>query len=176
MLLLEGEAFDDLLRTCRHEAFHLEVKDTYSTPNETEPFANFLNGGPPDDYSWLRDWLDLVQETTARGVNVRRARVVTVPHTDYTRWLLDVSFQNADAGEEIRYLSRHLIDADALTADDWWLFDQESVAFTVFEPSGAWRGGALTTDPRIVDYCRQVWNRVWDNAVPHADYAALGIR
>ncbi|MFD4438965.1 DUF6879 family protein [Nocardia sp. NPDC058519] len=174
MLLLEGDEFDDLLRSARQEAFHLEVKDTYTTPNESEPFREFLAGGSADDYEWLRGWLDLVAETTARGVNVRRARVVTVPHTDYTRWLLEVSHQNAAAGEEIRYLSRHLVDAEKLTADDWWLFDSESVAFTVFEPDGRWRGGALTTDRRIVEYCLQVRDLVWEAAVPHVDY--LGAR
>lgn len=176
MLLLEGEAFDNLLRSARQEAFHLEVQDTYSTPDETQPFRDFLNGSPADDYSWLRGWLDLVEETAARGVAVRRARVVTVPHTDYTRWLLEVSYQNAAAGEQIRYLSRHDVDAEQLTVDDWWLFDRNSVAFTVFEPDGRWRGGALTTDPRIVAYCVRVRDFVWEAAVPHSEYVTLGAR
>ncbi|MGW6702025.1 DUF6879 family protein [Nocardia sp. NPDC055049] len=176
MLLLEGEAFDNLLRSARQEAFHLEVQDTYSTPDETQPFRDFLNGGPADDYSWLRGWLDLVEETATRGVAVRRARVVTVPHTDYTRWLLEVSYQNAAAGEQIRYLSRHDVDAAQLTVDDWWLFDRNSVAFTVFEPDGRWRGGAVTTDPRIVAYCVRVRDLVWEAAVPHSEYVTLGAR
>ncbi|MGW0324235.1 DUF6879 family protein [Nocardia sp. NPDC003183] len=168
--------FDNLLRSARQEAFHLEVQDTYSTPDETQPFRDFLNGGPADDYSWLRGWLDLVEETAARGVAVRRARVVTVPHTDYTRWLLEVSYQNAAAGEQIRYLSRHDVDAAQLTVDDWWLFDRNSVAFTVFEPDGRWRGGAVTTDPRIVAYCVRVRDLVWEAAVPHSEYVTLGAR
>ncbi|MFI1235460.1 DUF6879 family protein [Nocardia salmonicida] len=176
MLLLEGEAFDDLLRSAHQEAFHLEVRDTYNTPDETQPFRDFLNDVPAEDYSWLQGWLDLVEETTARGVTVRRARVVTVPHTDYTRWLLEVSHQNAAAGEQIRYLSRHDIDTELLTVDDWWLFDRNSVAFTVFEPGGRWRGGALTTDPRIVAYCVQVRDLVWEAAVPHTEYLTLGAR
>ncbi|MFF0547092.1 DUF6879 family protein [Nocardia thailandica] len=170
MLLLEGDDFDDLLRSAREEAFHLEVKDTYNTPNESQPFHNFLNGGPADDYAWLQDWLDLVADTSSRGIAIRRARVVTVPHTDYTRWLLDVSHQNTAAGEDIRYLPRYLTDPDKLTSDDWWLFDRESVAFTIFEPGGQWRGGAFTTDPRIVAYCCDVRDLVWDAATPHADY------
>ncbi|MEV6658376.1 DUF6879 family protein [Nocardia fluminea] len=176
MLLLEGEAFDNLLRSARQEAFHLEVQDIYSTPEETQPFRDFLNGVPAEDYSWLRGWLDLVAETTTRGVAVRRARVVTVPHTDYTRWLLEVSHQNAAAGEQIRYLSRHEMDPERLTVDDWWLFDRNSVAFTVFEPDGRWRGGALTTDPRIVAYCVRVRDLVWEAAVAHSEYLTLGAR
>ncbi|MET8422407.1 DUF6879 family protein [Nocardia sp. NPDC004860] len=61
------------------------------------------------------------------------------------------------AGEDVRYLPRHLIDSDELTTDDWWIFDDSVVAFTVFEPgdNGRWIGGAVTTDPRIVEYIRR---------------------
>ena len=82
----------------------------------------------------------------------------------------------AAMGEQIRYLSRHEIDPERLTVDDWWLFDRNSVAFTVFEPDGRWRGGALTTDPRIVAYCVRVRDLVWEAAVAHSEYLTLGAR
>ncbi|MEV5836919.1 DUF6879 family protein, partial [Nocardia sp. NPDC052112] len=43
--------------------------------------------------------------------------------------------------------------------------------FTVFEPSGRWAGAAVTTDPRIVEYAREVKERVWAEAIPLKDYA-----
>ncbi|NNH73947.1 hypothetical protein HLB23_29530 [Nocardia uniformis] len=157
---------------CQREAFHLEVLDTYETPEESEPFQRYL-AGQPDDYSWMQDWLDLVRSMTVRGVQVRRARVITVPHTDYTRFALKVAIDcNAVAGEEIKYLPRHLIDADLLTTDDWWLMDDKTVAFTVFEPTGQFVGGAVTTDPRIASYIREVRDRVWERAIPLADYGS----
>ncbi|MBF6065213.1 hypothetical protein IU500_28425 [Nocardia terpenica] len=170
MLLVQDEAFNELFHRAKLEAFHLEVQDTYETPEESEPFRHFLSGRD-DDYAWLRDWLDLVTKTTARGVRIKRARVVTVPHTDYVRWSLQVAWQNTRAGEEIRYLPRHTIDADKLTADDWWLFDNSVVGFTVFEPSGRWAGAAVTTDSRIVDLARGVKDQVWSAAIPLEDYA-----
>ncbi|MBF6326943.1 DUF6879 family protein [Nocardia transvalensis] len=170
MLLVHGEAFNDLFREAKNEAFHLEVKDSYETPEESEPFRRFLND-QPDDYAWLQEWLDLITETTARGVKVHRARVVTVPHTDYVRWSLKVALQNTRAGEEIRYLPRHSIKFSELTTDDWWLFDNDVLGFTVFEPSGRWAGAAVTTDPRIVDYARKVKHRVWPLAMPFREYA-----
>ncbi|BAW03873.1 conserved hypothetical protein [Nocardia seriolae] len=87
-----------------------------------------------------------------------------------------MSHQNITAGEEIRYLSRQLIDTDRLTTDDWWLFDDEAVAFTVFEPAGRWAGGALTTDRKIVNYIREVRDLVWEAAIPHAEYLSRGNR
>src|SRR4051812_21278257 len=87
--LLQGPAFDDVFRTFERSAFHLEVEDSYHTPEESEPFRKFLNG-EPDDFAWHRPWLDLTREATGSGRSVQRVRVVSVPHADYTRWGLTV--------------------------------------------------------------------------------------
>ncbi|WP_028927634.1 DUF6879 family protein [Pseudonocardia acaciae] len=175
MELLQGEAFDDLFRTFEREAFHLELQDSYHTPEETGPFRLFLDG-KDDDLGWHLPWLNLVREVTASGRRIRRARVVTVPHVDYTRWGLAVAEHNVAAGEDIRWLPRHLVDAGALTLDDYWLFDDERVVFTVFEPGGRFAGGAATVDPVIVRHCREVRDRVWQMAVPHGRYRVGGPR
>lgn len=171
MELLQGEAFDELFRAFERRAFHLEVQDSYHTPEESGPFHRFLTG-QPDDLAWHRPWLDLVREVTDAGRRITRARVVTVPHVDYTRWGLVVAEHNIAAGEEIRWLPRHLVDPSDLPADDYWLFDDNRVVFTVFEPGGQFAGGAATTDPAIVDHCRQARDRVWRAATPHDRYTA----
>src|SRR5256884_7764301 len=159
MELLQGEAFDNLFRTSDRSAFHLELQDSYHTPEEAGPFDLFL-AGKPDDFAWHQPWLALVREATRKGKTITRARVVTVPHVDYTRWGLAVAPLNIEAGEEIRWLPRHLISADDLTSDDYWLFDEERVVFTVFEPGGRFAGGASTTDPTIVGRCITVRDNV----------------
>ncbi|WP_454196274.1 DUF6879 family protein [Nocardia sp. Marseille-Q1738] len=169
MQLLQREAFDEYFHKFERTAYHLEVLDSYSTPEEDEPFRKFL-AGEPDDYAWCDDWDSLIHEVTSNRRVVRRARVVTEPHTDYARWCMVVAHRNIAAGEDVRYLARHLIDPAELTTDDFWLFDDKLVAFTVFEPSGQFMGGAFTQDPVIVGHCRAVWNRVWDKAVPHDEY------
>ncbi|GAA5154272.1 hypothetical protein GCM10023321_25810 [Pseudonocardia eucalypti] len=169
MELLQGRAFDELFHNFAADAFHLEVQDSYHTPDEAGPFQLFLNGDP-DDFAWHQPWLQLIRETTGSGKQIRRARVVTVPHGDYTRWGLTVAPHNIAAGEEIRWLPRHCIRPDELTADDYWLLDDALVVFTVFEPSGQFAGGAATTDPTIIRRCRNVRDRVWDLAIPHHEY------
>ncbi|UFS95539.1 DUF6879 family protein [Nocardia huaxiensis] len=166
MLLAQGEAFNDLFREAEREAFHLEVRDDYYPP-DYPPLVRFL-AGEHEDYEWLQPWLNVVRESVGRGVAVNRARVVTVPHNDYTRYAKHVARLNREAGEDVRYLARHLIEQDELTTDDWWIFDDSVVAFTVFAPgdNGRWLGGAVTTDPRIVEYIRTVKERVWSLAVP----------
>lgn len=171
MELLQGEAFDELFRAFKHRAFHLEVQDSYHTPEESGPFHLFLTG-QPDDFSWHQPWLNLVREVTSAGKSIARTRVVTVPHGDYTRWGLTVGEHNIAAGEDIRWLPRHLISSTDLSADDYWLFDDDQVVFTVFEPSGRFAGGAATTDPTIVGYCRSVRDQVWQAAIPHGQYVA----
>ncbi|MGW5226619.1 DUF6879 family protein [Nocardia niigatensis] len=170
MLLAQGEAFNNLFREAKREAFHLEVRDDYY-PADYPPLVRFL-AGEPEDYGWFQPWLNQVRESTDRGVAVNRARVVTVPHNAYTRYAKHVARLNVEAGEDVRYLPRHLIDSDELTTDDWWIFDDSVVAFTVFEPgdNGRWIGGAVTTDPRIVEYIRFVKERVWSLAVPLSQY------
>ncbi|MGH3911827.1 MAG: DUF6879 family protein [Pseudonocardiaceae bacterium] len=167
--LLQGEAFDELFRTFNRGAFHLEVQDSYHTPEEAGPFRLFMDG-QLDDFAWHQPWLNLVMEATGAGKHIRRARIVTVPHGDYTRWGLTVAEHNISIGEDIRWLPRHLISSVDLPADDYWLFDDDRVVFTVFERDGRFAGGAATTDLTIIEYCRTVRDQVWQAAIPHRQY------
>ncbi|MGW5141164.1 DUF6879 family protein [Nocardia beijingensis] len=163
---MPDEGFPDLLRTCKREAFHLEVLDSYAEPNEHEPFRRFL-ADEPDDYAWFQPWAELVEETTSRGVAVTRVRIVTEPHSDYTRFALAVAALNVRAGEDIRYLPRH--HAGEVPSDDYWLLDDETVVFSAFGESGGW-SGAATTDPHIAAYCRGLRARFWPLATPFPEY------
>lgn len=169
MELLQGEAFDNIFHMFKHHAFHLEVQDSYHTPEESGPFHLFLNR-QPDDLAWHRPWLNLVREVTSEGKVISRVRVVTVPHGDYTRWGLTVAPHNIAAGENIRWLPRHLISSTDMSADDYWLLDDDRVVFTAFEPNGQFVGGAATVDRTIVEHCRAVRDRTWQMAIPHSQY------
>lgn len=171
MELLQGEAFDDLFRTFERTAFHLELQDSYHTPDEAGPFDLFLRGGP-DDFAWHQPWLRLVREASQAGKTITRVRVMSVPHGDYTRWGLTVAPLNIQAGEDIRLLPRHLTHGMDLTTDDYWLFDERRVVFTIFEPSGRFVGGAQTIDPIMVKRCRRAQDQVWASAIPFHDYTA----
>ncbi|MRH90646.1 hypothetical protein GFY24_24930 [Nocardia sp. SYP-A9097] len=170
MLLHHGEDADRLFRADWSVAVHLELEDTYSKPEEDEPFRKFL-AGEPDDYAWFAGWASVVRDATASGKVVRRVRVVTEPHTDYTRFALHIAQLNAEAGEDVRYLPRHTVDPTQLGGDDWWIFDDNLVAFSVFTPTGAGAGLATTTDPVIAAHIRTIRDRLWPLAIPSADYA-----
>jgi len=167
MSLLAGEDFFSLFRTFENTAFHLELSDAYHVPEESEPFARFL-AGEHDDFSWHQPWLNLVSEVTQAGKRITRVRVVTVPHTDYVRWGLSVTPLNIDAGEDIRWLPRHLAGGVGFPAADYWLFDDCRVIFTVFHEDGRFLGGTEAHDLDVISQCRQVHAQVWDLAIPHA--------
>ncbi len=171
MEYLQGEAFTRQFRAISRRAFHLEVQDAYSTPDEAGPFALFL-AGRPDDLEWHRPWLDLVREVTADGRSIDRVRLVSQPHGDYTRWGLSIAPHNIAAGEDVRWLPRHEIPASDVPGDDFWLLDDDRVMFTIFEPGGRFAGGALTRDPSIVAYCLAARDRFWAAAVPHGRYVS----
>ncbi|WP_372341767.1 DUF6879 family protein [Nocardia sp. CC216A] len=167
MRLLTDEHFDNLFKQCEREAFHLEVRDSYAVPQESEPFRRFLDGEPTADYG-ERPWTALVRSMTAKGVDFKRVRVVTEPHSDYQRWLLSITETNVDAGEDIRYVPRH--HAVEVPPDDWWLFDDRIVAFNLVDQNWKPAGAAVTTDPRIIEYCEVVRNRLWRLAMPYREY------
>lgn len=165
---LNYEKFEDLVRGSKR-AFHLEQKDTYNVAAEDEPFGRWQRG-EPDDYAWHRDWLGLLREVTALGVQVQRVRLVSVPHTEYTRWGLDIARLNAEAGEDMRYLSRGLANDVDFPEEDYWLLDDDKLVLSVFSADGRTGGFAWETSPQLLRQCLAVRDQIWDRAIPYADY------
>jgi hypothetical protein len=168
---LTGEGvYARYFRAAQRTAVHVEVQDSYDVPDEYEPLARWRETGEILLTDGDRRWAALMRETIARGVRVARVRVVTVPHTEYVRWLLAASDDNADAGEQIRWLPRHLAVDAAPPSDDYWLFDDTTVAFNTVDEASAAVGLAVTTDPAQAALCARAWTRLWDLGVDHHDY------
>ncbi|MFB8005727.1 DUF6879 family protein [Nocardia sp. NPDC056000] len=171
MEIWHSDRFPELMRAARKSAYHMEVRDEYGVASESEALRRFLAGEQPPAYD-KDDWLDLISETTGRGVAVSRVRVVTEPHSDYQRWLLTVTDSNVAAGEDIRYLPRHRIDPGSIPADDWWLFDDEVVAFNLVDGNGRASGMGITTDRSIAEYCKEVKEHLFPLAIRFGEYAS----
>ncbi|MGW1205575.1 DUF6879 family protein [Streptomyces cyaneofuscatus] len=165
--------FTDLLRSAERSAIHLEMRDVYALPDEDERFAAWRQGrrfDPVDRDSWWRPWLDLVQEVTAKGVRMRRARIVSEPPSEYIRYEHSFTFTNIAAGEEIRWLPRRSASGLALPGNDFWLFDGRLVQFNVFDGEGRWVHTDHTDDQATADLCSDSFEAVWERAVPHDTY------
>jgi hypothetical protein len=169
MGLLTGEDFNQLFRDFKHSAFHLEMQDEYGVADELEPFRKWLTG-EPDDYEWLREWHELIKAATNVGKSVRRARVVSEPVTDYIRFEHDMARFNLEAGEQVFWVPRQRTQHIVFPEHDFWLLDDELVAFNIFSGDGRTFGAKLDNDPASVDLCRRVRDQVLAVGIPHHDY------
>ena len=170
---LAGEGiYGEFFRAAQYSAVHVEVQDDYQVPDEYEPLQAWRQDRRIVETAGGRAWCQLVRDTVDRGVLVARVRVVSVPHSEYTRWLLDACAPNAAAGEQIRWLPRHRIGSGVVPADDYWLFDGRTVAFNTVDGTGDAVGLAVTTDPAIATVCAQAWDILWDSGIDHAKYQA----
>ena len=173
MKLISDEELWDLFVMFKCEALHLEMRDTYAVKDEAERFARFLERGYRDhdaEAEERRPWMTLIRNLTAAGKSCRRVRIISEPITDYIRYEWAGTGPNVEAGEQIKWLPRRLASAIALPGNDFWLFDDASVVFTVFTGEGDVFEHQLVTDTPVVQLCHSAFDAVWSLAIPHSEY------
>ncbi|MFK4065800.1 DUF6879 family protein [Streptomyces sp. NPDC029674] len=172
--MAEEPTFDELFRLAERSAIHLEMRDGYM---QSDPEYVSWRDGARETSRYLDQessaWLALMRETTARGVVVRRARIVSEPVTDYIRFEHHVTAGNVAAGEQVRWLPRRRASDLALPGNDFWLFDDRLVVFLHFTGEGELSPEGdeeRTTDPAVVRLCSTAFEAVWERAVPHEQF------
>lgn len=171
MSLVTGPDFNALFESFERSAFRLEGRDRYYAPDEQERIKQFLAGDGYDVASRLAaPWWQTIRDATDRGKRVQRVRVVTEPHGDYTRYALAGARINIQGGEDIRYLPRHAAVSRGLPEHDYWLFDEQLVAWMHFNDDDAFLGAELIKDPDVVAQHLQWQAIAWQHAVPYDDY------
>ncbi|MFI1830951.1 DUF6879 family protein [Streptomyces sp. NPDC020412] len=169
-------SFDELLASARHSAVHLEMRDSYGVGDEAADFENWQRTARRDvdpTSGYWAPWVDLVRATVARGVAVRRARVVSEPVTEYIRYEHAGTVVNVHAGEQVRWLPRRLASDIALPGNDCWIFDSETVLFNHFTGDGAWSEPAweVRSEPAVARLATSAFDSVWSRGIPHAEYS-----
>ncbi|MDT0447326.1 DUF6879 family protein [Streptomyces johnsoniae] len=169
---LDSAGWARMFNSCRESACHLEMRDHYAVAEEEADIAKWRAGdwGPEQDAASKAGWLDLMRATSARGVRLRRARIVSEPVTEYIRFEHEGTPQNVAAGEEVRWLPRSRASGLALPGNDCWIFDRTTVLFNHFTGDGGWVGNELTTDPRVALLCAEAFESVWELGIPHDTY------
>ncbi|WP_024760549.1 DUF6879 family protein [Streptomyces exfoliatus] len=166
-------SWDDLLGSARTSAVHLEMRDSYAVDYEEGPFADWRAGlrlNPVDRASWWRPWHTLIADTVARGVNVRRARIVSEPVSEYIRYEHAGTFRNIEAGEQVRWLARRKAVDIALPGTDFWLIDDQLIRWNHFTGEGSSAGGEVSQDPDALKLCAEAFEAVWSRAIAHDNY------
>jgi len=162
-------SFETLFARCAATAVHLEMRDEYIP---TDPvFIDWRAGVAIDPKERWGEWYDLMSATTARGIRVRRARIVSEPVTDFIKYEYDLTEGlNLAAGEQVRWLPRRQASDLALPGNDFWIFDNRLVRFNYFTGRGDEAGDELTEDEAVVRLCVSAFESVWQRAVPHREY------
>ncbi|MDA8369873.1 MAG: hypothetical protein M0026_08370 [Nocardiopsaceae bacterium] len=161
-------SFRELIAATTTSALHLEMRDSY-TPND----PRFLRwkAGEPISRPVNPAWSDLVRAHVARGVEFRRARIVSEPVTDYIRFEYEITSEvNTAAGEQVRWLPRRLASDLYLPGNDFWAFDGRMVRFHHFSGDGEIVEDELSEDPAAVELCVSAFEAVWERAIDHEEY------
>lgn len=165
---------DDLLNTCQSSAIHLEMRDVYGVDGEVEEFERWKRGERHTDWknraSWWNPFYQAVSDATARGVVVRRARVVSIPVTDYIRYEHHWTEANIITGERVRWLPRRQATDIAFPGNDFWLFDDQVLRIAHFSGDGRLIEAEVVEDPELIKLCSSAFEAVWERATPHEDF------
>ncbi len=149
------------------------MRDQYGVSDEAEGFGIWLRTGQQDTdpaSGYWAPWVDLISGAVARGVMVRRARIISEPVSDYIRYEHASTDVNVHAGEQVRWLPRRLASDVALPGNDFWLFDDRVIRWGYFSGDGALAGHEISDDPTAAKLCAQSFEAVWERAVPHDQY------
>jgi Family of unknown function (DUF6879) len=165
----ERPTFDEMFARCTRSAVHLEMRDMY-TPDDPV-YLDWKSGIHIDAAERWHEWYVLMVATVARGVEVRRARIVSEPVTDFIRHEYDLTDGlNIAAGERVRWLPRRQASDLALPGNDFWVFDDQLVRFGHFAGDGTYLCQELIDDPSVVKLCSSAFESVWERAINHQDY------
>lgn len=147
---LSVPSFAELLGQCERSAVHMELRDSYASTDRFEAWKRGERIDWEDRESWWHPYDQLITDTVARGVTIRRARVISEPVSDYIRWEHFVTRANVTAGEEVR----------------WLLFGGALLRVHHFSGDGVVVDDEITADPEAVKLCSAAFEAVWERADP----------
>ena len=172
MELLTADQWAALFTRCQRSAWHLEMRDSYAVAEEAEDVAAWRAG------EWTRerdaakrgDWLDLMRATAARGVDLRRARIVSEPVSEYIRFEHSGTPLTIEAGEQVRWLNRVRAGRMLVPGADFWLFDRETLVLNHFDGDGSWAANEMITDRAVTGPLATSFLAIWEAGIPHDGY------
>lgn len=128
----------DLFATCS-SAWRLCARDTYMVDEEGEALAAWRRTGrltPRPD-----GWIEILTEARARGARFARVQILRPPLSMYAGYLLAVYEENLGQGEDIRIaVSQRGPSAEDLPREDFWIFDDATVALMDYDRDGRFLG------------------------------------
>ena len=165
----------EFLENTQRSLTHLEMRDTYGTGSAG--YQAWRQGIPLPEIerldSYFTPWNNLTAAHVARGVSIRRARVVSEPHSDYIAYEHAITPRsNLAGGEIVRWLARPQARDLALPGCDFWQSDDGPVLWVFQSGDGDPAGHELSEDPAVMKLCSTAFEAVWERAIDHGEYRA----
>ncbi|MEU7303731.1 DUF6879 family protein [Streptomyces sp. NPDC007206] len=162
--------FSELLANARDSAVHLELRDDYGSNPRLEAWRRGERIDWDNRESWWHPFHQMIADAVARGVAVRRARIVSEPISEYIRWEHYATQANVIAGEDVRWLPRSKVVGFLVPANDFWLFDGKLLRTHHFAGDGSHVVDELNTDTENLKMCSAAFEKIWQHAIPHIEY------
>lgn len=163
------ESFDELLAKCTSTALKLEFRDQYMTGDPG--YAAWQAGDLDKAVQEYAGWTELARDAIRRGVQMKRARIVSEPVSEYISFEYAVTARvNTAAGELIRWVPRQRISDLAMPGNDVWVFDGSVLQFCFFAGDGRFMGNEVSRDPEVVKLCLSAFEAAWDRGVDHDQF------
>ncbi|WP_433015862.1 DUF6879 family protein [Kribbella sp. CA-294648] len=163
-------SFDELLASCTRTALKLEFRDQYMTDDPA--YVAWQAGDVDRAIREYASWTEIAGSTAARGVEIKRVRVVSEPVSDYIAFEHAVTSRvNIVAGEAIRWVPRSRVSAIAVPGNDVWIFDEATLQFCLFAGNGRFIGNEVSTDPDAVKLCLSAFEAAWERGIDHEHYS-----
>jgi hypothetical protein len=167
------ESFDELLAQCGRTALKLELRDQYMTADPG--YVAWQAGDLDRAVQEYAGWTETVRAAVQRGVQVKRARVVSEPVSEYIAFEYAMTSRvNVAAGEQIRWVPRHRVSDLALPANDVWVFDDSVLQFCLFAGDGRFVANEVYADPEVVKLCVSAFAAAWERGIDHDQYNLTG--
>ena len=164
-------SFADLLASSTQAALKLEFRDQYMTDDPA--YLAWRAGNVEQAVREYAGWTETAGAATARGVEIKRVRIVSEPMSDYIAFEHAVtSGVNIVAGEAVRWVPRPRVSAVAMPGNDVWIFDEATLQFCLFAGDGRFVGNEVSTDPEAVKLCLSAFEAAWQRGIDHEHYSA----
>jgi hypothetical protein len=164
------ESFGDLLAKCSRTALKLEFRDQYMTDDPA--YAAWQAGDLDRAVEEYAGWTATARDAVERGIQMKRARIISEPVSEYIAFEYAVTSQvNIAAGELIRWVGRRRVSDLALPGNDVWILDDSVLQFILFAGDGRFTGNEVSTDPEVVKLCASAFEAAWERGVDHDKYS-----
>lgn len=166
------QVLTDLFEQTERSVTHLELRDTYGTSHPD--FQDWADGVPIEVIAGrgrLDTWNELTRFHVGRGVAFRRARLISVPPSDYIRFEHAITpWSNLAGGEQVRWLERPKARDIPVSPCDFWQFDDHLVCWVYQSGPGEKAGYDLSKDAAEAKLCSAAFEAVWERATDHQEF------